>query len=352
MQRPRTDSVLDPRADDTVHHQTLRRLLTGYWVSQSIYVVAKVGVADHLAEGPRDIDALAARVEADPGALRRIMAVLTAAGLFAIDEAGRYTLTASGQYLRAGQPGSLRALALWNGEVSYPIWAHALQAVRTGRPASDRTFGMQQFHFLARNPEAAAIFNQAMAGLAVHLATAVVANYDFSRLRRVVDVGGGQGTLIAAILRHNPALRGVVLESPAVCEAASRHLAAAGLSDRCDVVAGDFFEAVPRGGDAYILSSVVHDWDDERSIVILRNCRRAMSDAARLLLVECVLPAGAPVGGPAFSQLLDLQMLVMTGGRERSEAEYRTLLAAAGLRMSGVIATDCPESILEAEPVR
>ena len=233
-----------------------------------------------------------------------------------------------------------------NGEEWYSAWGGLLQSVRTGDTAFDQIFGMTLFEYTGANPEAAAVFNEAMADSTLMAARVVAGAYDFSQAETIVDVGGGTGAFLAGILRANPQSRGVLFDQPNVVAGSDGLLASAGVADRCDVVGGDFFETVPVGGDIYILSWIIHDWDDARSLTVLRNCRRAMGDDARLLVIEQVVPPG---NDPSLSKLYDLHMLVLSGGRERSEDEYRDLLAASDLRLARVIPTGIPRSVIEAD---
>jgi SAM-dependent methyltransferase len=326
----------------------VRAMLAGGWVAQSLYLAAKLGIADRLDGGAKTSGELAAEANVDAGALERLLRALAAVGIFEVDEDGRIGLTPLGRTLRTGEPGSLAALAIWNGEVSPRVWDHALYTLETGRPATSRALGMPMFEYLRSNPELGAVFGRAMAGLSEQLAAAVVEAYDFASAGTVVDVGGGTGTLLAAILRATEGAQGVLLEDVSVVEAAAEELRAAGLDARCRLVAGDFFESVPDGGDVYVLSSILHDWDDERAERILRTCRRAIPPHGRLLVVECVLGGDA---GPGFTALLDLQMLMVTGGRERTEREYAALLERGGFRLARRVAMECPESLLEATPL-
>jgi SAM-dependent methyltransferase len=321
----------------------VRAMLAGGWIAQSLYLAAKLGIADRLDGEPRTSGELAAEANVDPGALERLLRALAAVGVLELHEDGRIGLTPLGRTLRTGEPGSLAALAIWNGEVSPRVWDHALYALETGRPAAGRALGMPMFEYLRSNPELGAVFGQAMAGLSHQLAAAIVEAYDFASAETVVDVGGGTGTLLAAILRASPETEGVLLDEASVIEAAAAELPA----ERCRLVAGDFFESVPEGGDVYVLSSILHDWDDDRAEAILRSCRRAIPPHGRLLVVECVLGVDT---GPGFADLLDLQMLMVTGGRERTEAEYATLLERGGFRLTRRVALECPESLLEATP--
>jgi ubiquinone/menaquinone biosynthesis C-methylase UbiE len=326
----------------------LRELLCGFWVSQSIYVVAKIGVADLLAGGPQSCERLAERAGVDADALYRIMRTLASYGLFEESEPQCFGLTPQGRLLQTGVPMSLRSLAIWNGEMSYKAWGDVMHAVATGKPTTRRVLGMNLFDYLREKPEVGQIFNNAMSGLATQVSQAVVSAYDFSASGKVVDVGGGQGTLLGAILRVYREMHAILFDAPAVVEGANRRLESMRLAERCEVVGGDFFERVPEGGDTYLLSSVLHDWDDERSLLILRNCRRAMKPNGKLLVIECVIPHSSE---PCFSKLLDLQMLVVTGGRERTEEQFKTLLSATGFEMKGIISTAVPECIIEAVAV-
>jgi hypothetical protein len=222
-----------------------------------------------------------------------------------------------------------------------------LHAVKTGETAFQRVHGESAFDSFAKHPDVGRTFNEAMTDFVAQNIRAVVVAYDFTPLKTIVDVGGGHGSLITAILEASPASRGVVFDLPAVIEGAIREVAVRGMADRCVCIAGDFFQSVPKGGDGYLLASIVHDWDDQASTAILRSCRRAMEDDARLLLVEMVIPPG---DAPFFGKLLDLEMLVCFGGRERTEAEYRELLHAAGFELLRIVPTQAPASIVEARP--
>jgi SAM-dependent methyltransferase len=208
---------------------------------------------------------------------------------------------------------------------------------------------MDVWQYATQNPEAVAIFNEAMTELTTQISTAVVAAYAFSRSSKIVDIGGGNGALILSILQANPQMSGVLFDLPHVIESAKKHLDAAGLTGRCAVVAGDFFASVPSGGDTYILKNIIHDWDDEHALKILQNCHRAMAENGKLLLVEGIIPPG---NEPSFGKLVDLNMLVMAGGGERTEAEYRALLAAAGFQLTNVVPLQSPLSFSVIEGVR
>lgn len=322
------------------------QMATGYWVSKAIYVAARLGVADLLAGGAKTVEQLAAGTGAHAPTLRRLLRALAGVGVFREDARGRFELTPMAEFLRSGVPGSQRGFVLHVGESpSWLAWDGLLGSVRTGESAFRTVHGEEVFPYYAAHPESNEPFNAAMVELSNVVAAAVLEAYDFSRYQRIADVGGGRGGLLAAILKATPAARGVVYDQPEVVAGAHATMEAAGVAGRCEYAGGDFFESVPGGADAHVLKWIIHDWDDERALRILRNCRRALADGGRLLLVETVVPEG---NEPSFSKWMDLQMLVMTGGRERTAAEYRELLAAAGFEMTAVIQTKSPVSIVEA----
>ena len=328
---------------------TLLQMMTGYWVSQALYVVAKLGVADLLTEGPLPIEELAAATRTDAPSLRRVLRALASVGVFTESSgAGTFALTPLAALLRTGTPASMRALAIMYAEEQYRAWADILHSVQTGETAFERHFGTTYFAYLGQHPEADRVFNEAMTGWTTQLVGAVLDAYDFSPFKTVVDVGGSYGTLLAAILRSNPTTRGILFDQPHVVAAAGPQLMAAEVSERCTTVGGDFFVAVPGSGDAYVLAQILHDWDDERCIAILRQCRRAMPARAKLLVIELVLPSGEE---PFFGKWLDLHMLVLLGARERTAAEYNALFRTAGFALSRVVPTAAGASIVEAIPV-
>ena len=327
---------------------TLLQMMTGYWVSQALYVAAKLGIADLLADGPVDCEDLAAATNTHAPSLQRVLRALASVGVFTEVSPGSFALTPLAELLRTETPGSMSALAIMYAEEQYRAWGELLHSVRTGEMAFDHQFGMGYFEYLAQHPEADRVFNEAMTGWTQQLVGAVVDTYDFSPFHTVVDVGGGYGALLATILRNNPGTRGILFEQPHVIASAEEELVAAGVADRCTFVGGDFFVEVPAGGDAYVLSQILHDWDDERCVAILGQCRRAMPDHGKLLVVELVLPAGDE---PSLGKWLDLHMLVLLGGRERTAAEYDTLFRAAGFKLARVVPTSPGPSVVEAIPV-
>lgn len=327
----------------------LLKMVSGCWVSQAIYVAAKLGIADLLRDGPKPCGVMADATRTHAGALYRVLRALASLGVFAEDEEGRFGLTPLAECLQTGVPGSLRAYAIMLGEEEHwRPWGDVLYSVRTGQSAFDHVFGMPHFRYFAEHPEAARVFNDAMTSRSGQENDAIISAYDFSDLEAVVDVGGGQGTLLAAILHASSSTRGVLFDLPHVIAAARPALERTEQAGRCEFRAGDFFDAVPAGGDVYLLKKVILDWDDERAGSILKNCRTAMASTGRLLLIEPLIPPG---NSPSFNKLLDLLMLVWTsGGRGRTETEHRTLLASAGFELARVIPTKSAVSIIEARP--
>jgi hypothetical protein len=327
----------------------LARLASGFWAARAVQVAARLGLADGLRDGPRSPADLAATTGSHPDALGRLMRVLAGLGVLTSDARGRYRLTPMGELLRGDAPGSLRDFVARFGEPEYwRAWGALDHSIATGRPAFEAVFGARLFDHLARDPEAAARFHAGMGGGSARAAAAVVAALgDLGGAGTVVDVGGGHGALLAAVLRANPEARGVLFELPQVAEAGRAALAAAGLAGRSRVETGDFFEAVPAGGDLYLLQRIVHDWDDGEAVRLLGNVRAAMPAHARLLLVEAVVQPG---DAPSHAKMLDLNMLVLVGGRERTEEEYRALLQAAGLALRRVLPATADTSVLEAVP--
>jgi SAM-dependent methyltransferase len=327
----------------------LRRLVLGYRVSQAIYVAAELGIADLLASGPRTADDLASAAGAHAPALYRVLRLLASEGVFAETEDGRFELTPMAAALQREAPGPVRALALQVAQDAvWRSWGSLLQAVRTGQTAFEHVHGLDFFEYYRQHPQERIVFDQLMAALTAPAVRAVAAAYDFSRVGTVVDVGGGRGALAIGLLEAHAHLRGIVFDQPAVVADAREAIAASGLADRCEAVGGDFFESVPRGGDAYLLKFVLHDWDDERSVSILRSCRRAMPPTGRLLVVELLVPRGI---APSFAKSQDVNMLVNLGGHERTEAEYRALFAAAGFDLTRTTSAQGELHIIEGVPV-
>jgi precorrin-6B methylase 2 len=327
--------------------EELIRLHRGFWVSRAIYVAAELGIADLLADGPRTADDLAAAAGAHAPSLHRVLRLLASEGVFAEAADGRFELTPMAAALRR-DAGPARLQVLFTGQEA--LWRSAgslLDTVRTGETAFDRVHGVDFFGYYRRHPDERALFDQLMAANTAPAARAVAAAYDFARVGTVVDVGGGLGALAIELLTAHPHLRGVVFDQPAVAAGAREAIAAAGLADRCEAVGGDFFAAVPDGGDAYVVKFILHDWDDGRCAAILRACRRAIPQDGRLLVVELLVPPG---NAPSFAKTQDVNMLINLGGRERTEAEYRALYAGAGFELTRTIPVQGELHIIEGAP--
>jgi hypothetical protein len=333
--------------------QTIFQLATSYRLSQAIYVLTKLGIPDLLAAGSKTCEQLAQATGAHPPSLHRLLRALTAWEVLTEPVAGTFALAPLGACLASDAPNSARSIVLMFGSENFwTTWGDLLHCVKTGETAFAHLFGVPgTFDYLADHPDDAALFNAAMTNVSMLTFAGVTRSYDFSSARMLVDVGGGRGALIAAILRANPALNGTLFDLPAVVAKARPELERAGVADRCTVVGGDVFSSVASGGDIYLLARVIHDWDDAKSIAIFRTCRAAMTPSSKLLLVERVIPESVTADPLVRAHLLgDLNMLVRTGGRERTEGEYRALLAAADLRLVRTIPTGTEHSLIEAVP--
>ena len=328
--------------------ESLLELISGFRSTQATYVVAKLGLADQLADGPLTATELASRVDVKPERLRRVLRMAAFFGLLSEVPDERFELTSLGRLLRTDVAGSLRANAIMLGEEHYRAWGSLLHSIKTSEPAFEHVYGAPLFEYMAAHPDAQATFDAAMSsGMDVMLGSLADA-YDFSKARIVVDIGGGNGSVSAMILKRHPHLEAVIYDQAHVLGAAETYLAAAGVRARCRLVPGNFFESVPEGGDAYVLSNIVHDWDDERSLRILRNCRAAMGPGASVLLLEAIMPEH---GSPSVAAMADVNMMVLLTGRERTLKEFRTLLESAGLRLVGSTPVWARESLLEARPL-
>lgn len=322
----------------------LLRMMTGYWQAKALAVAAELGIADLLRDGPETSDALAQRCQVNADGLHRLLRALASVGVFVETEPGSFALTPLADLLRSDRPDTMRALARMYGSEQYEAWSGLLESVRNGDPAFNQVFGSSYFDYLANHPDAGAVFNDAMTGWTAQLSDAVVAAYDFSGSGRVIDVGGGTGLLLATILAAAPSLHGTLFELPHVAEQAEAYLRDTPVADRCTIAPGDFFEAIPPDGSYYLLAQILHDWNDDDCRRILRNCRAAMPPEAKLLVIEQVIP---PENEPSLGKWLDLHMLVLLGGRERTEAEYATLLRSEGLKLQRVIPTAAGAAIIK-----
>jgi len=314
--------------------------------ARAIFAAAKLGIPDRLQDAPCASDDIARATGTDPDALYRLLRALANAGILTESEDHRFALTLLGATLRSDAPGSLRAWVLFSGESFYlQAWQEILYSICTGTPAWNKAHGTSFFEFLRQHPEEAAIFDQAMTSISGGEAPAIVAAYDFSAFQKLVDVGGGRGTLLMTILEANPKLRGILYDQYQVAAGARQQIEAKGFAERCEIVDGDFFESVPSGADAYILKYIIHDWDDDKSLVILRNCHRAMAKEGKLLIVETIIP---PPGELHLAKVQDLEMLILLGSRERTREQYEALLRQAGFKLVRIVPTREPLSIIEA----
>jgi O-methyltransferase domain/Dimerisation domain len=344
-----TNPSAQTAADINIREQMLQ-MMSGLWVTRGIYVAAKLGIADLLKDGQKTAEQLAAATKSNADALYRVLRMLGSVGIFTESDDRRFSLTPLSETLLSDIPGSLRPGAIAElGEVHYDAWGNIMHSVKTGGIAFDDHFGMNVWQYFEKDPAKADNFNRYMAGSSEPLNRAVSTGYDFNHFEKIVDVGGGLGGMISAILSENPHLKGVVFDAPSVVGGSKDFLAERGLSERCDTIGGDFFEFVPAGGDLYTMRWILHDWDDEKSLIILRNIHKVLPANGKLLLAEAVVPSGTE---PHFSKFFDLIMLTMTGGRERTEIEWKTLLEKAGFKIERIIPTESFLSIIEAVPVQ
>jgi len=335
-----TSSTPDPA-------QQVLQIAVGYVASAALYTAITLNIADHLASGPRDVSELARLSGANEDALFRVLRLLVSLGVFAETSARRFTLNPAAELLRKDVPGSLRGMAVFLPDpFHFRVYANLLHSVTTGKPAVDTTVGMPVFEYLAKNPEYSKVFNDAMTALSAPVIAAALDAYDFGQIGVLVDVAGGHGEVLMSVLKKYPNVRGVLTDVGHVIDGAKPRIAAAGLADRCQAVPCDFFKAVPEGGDAYIMKHIIHDWDDGRATTILKNIGRAMGDKrGKVILLESVIADG---GAPDFGKMLDIEMLAMPGGRERSADEFRALFAGAGFELTRVVPTKSPLSVVEA----
>jgi hypothetical protein len=339
-----TQDLPPPTPEDAA---ALREIVEGLRLARAAYVVTRLGVPDLLADGPLDAATIAERTDAHPGAVYRVMRALANRGVFEERDNG-FALTASGQLLRRDVPGSLREWTLWHGsEWVLEAWREFEHSVRTGEPSFDRAHGRPFFEYLSSNPDMAAAFGGAMVSISRMMDEAALTAFDFGRFGTVADIGGGRGALLALIARRYPDVRGLLFDLPPVIASAREFLTAEGLADRIECVAGDFFQAVPDGADAYVLKAILHDWNDDQARSILQNCRRAIGTDATLLVIGMTVPE-RDVRSPIKE--LDLQMLAIQTGRERTRAELRDLLASAGFELTEVLPTASPLAVSVARP--
>ena len=323
---------------------SLAPLLSGFWVSQSIYVAAKLGLSDLLKNGPQTAADLAAKTGSNPPALYRLLRALASVGVYREQSDGRFTNTPASEELRSDIENSRRAMAVMMGEEHYIAWGELLYCIQTGQKGFDKIYGEPIFDWMAKHPEQAAIFDQAMVSVHGRETGAMLDAYDFSSIGTLADVGGGNGSVLRGVLARYPRMRGMLCDLPGVLERAKPLIEADGLADRLQTHPTNFFEAVPAGADAYLMRHIIHDWTDEQSLQILGNVRKVLKPEGRLLVVESIIPPG---NDPNFGKLLDLNMLVIPGGKERTEAEYRELYANAGFELTRITPTAGDVSVIE-----
>ena len=336
------------RAEKLPPHEQLMQMGIAFVVSRVIFAAAKLGLADQLAEGPKNAAELAGPTRTHAPSLHRLMRTLASLDVLSERADHCFSLTSLGEALKTDAPGSARSSILAGaGQWAWRAWEEFPYSLETGKTGMEKAWGMPIFDFLTKHPQEASYFSGAMVGFHGGEPPAVAAAYDFSDFETVVDVGGATGNLVTAILEHHPEPRGVLFDLPHVVREAPALIEARGLTDRLTVKAGDFFKTIPEGGDAYLLSHIIHDWDEDMCLTILGNCRKAMKPNSRLLIIEMVLPAGDT---PHLGKLTDMVMLVLAGGQERTEQEYGTLLGKAGFRLMQVVPTESAVSVVEAAP--
>ncbi|MDJ0617543.1 MAG: methyltransferase [Calothrix sp. MO_192.B10] len=322
-------------------------MITGAWISQAVYAAAKLEIADLIKDDVKGINELALATNTHAPYLYRLLRALSSVGIFTEIEPQKFALTEIGEYLRSDFPSSLRSLSIMLGdEWNWQSWGDIVQIIKTGKPALQHLYHVDNaFEYFQQNPVSGKIFNEAMTNSSKGIHSAIVEVYDFSNIANIVDVAGGCGGLIASILAKNQHMQGTLFDLPSVVYSAKTLLEKEGVADRCLTIGGDFFQTVPANGDAYILSQILHDWDDERCIHILKNIRQSIASNGKLLVVEAVIPPGDEAH---FGKLLDLEMLIMySGGRERTEAEFSHLFEVAGFRLNRILPTTSYVSMIE-----
>ncbi len=322
----------------------LSQMITGTWKSQAIYAAAKLGIADLLKDGPRSVDDLAKRTDTRSELLYRLLRALASVGVFAEGADKTFSLTPMAELLRSDSEQSQRWIAIMMGEEHHRAWGEIAEILHTGENAFERLYGMPIFDFLSKHPEKGQVFDRAMTGIHGRETNAVLEAYDFSQIKVLADIGGGNGTTLIGILLRYPKMRGMLFDLPQVIERARPNFEAAGVLDRCDLVSGSFFESVPSGADAYFMRHIIHDWNDEQSLTILRCCHRAMDAHSKLLVIESVIPPG---NGPFMGKFLDINMMLIPGGKERTADEYRQLYEQAGFTLAQIVPTSTEVSVVE-----
>jgi SAM-dependent methyltransferase len=328
--------------------QVLIPLFTGMWAMQAVAAASRLGIADQLAAGPKTPEEVAAASSTHPRATKRLMRALASVGVLAAAGGGRYGLTEAGERLRADNPATFRdAFIAETDNLHWQSWAKLHDAVRTGAPQPQPVFGVPAFEYYGKHPDEGAQFGKAMENLSRFAAYAVLEAYEFSDAKTILDIGGGNGSMVLSILQRNPQVRGLVYDLPYMEKPANEGIRAAGAGERVRFQPGSFFESIPSGADVHLMKFILHDWDDAESIQILKHSREAITPGGRLVVIENVVPADPE---PHMVHLLDLNMLVMTGGLERTEREYEELFERAGYRLTRAVPTASPFHVIEAHP--
>src|SRR5438874_160277 len=338
--RPKRTSAPQP-------YEVLFQMVIGKWISQAIGTVVEIGVPDQLAKGARPCSEIAREADVSEDGLYRLLRALASVGLFVESADRRFKLTPMGQLLRSDHPQSAAGYARFTAhDMTWRPWGQLGYSVKTGMPAFDHVFGAPIFEYLSRNPDVAAVFDAAMTSISATEARAASDAYDFKGIGTLMDVAGGHGLLLATVLRLHKKMRGVLFDLPHVAAGAAATFTRAGITARVRIESGDFFKELPSGADAIIMKHIIHDWDDESATRILQACHRALGPRGKVLIVDPVVPSG---NVPHYGKMLDLEMLVLTPrGRERTKAEFASLLRRAGFRLSRVIPTASPLSVVEA----
>lgn len=324
-------------------------IISGFWASRIIYAFAKLGIPDLIHDQPQTAEELASLTNTHAPSLFRFLRGLASVGVVTQDTQRRFSLTPLGETLRSNTLGSMRAFVISAlGGDHYASWGELLYGLQTGKIAFEHVYGMPVWKYYGDNPEIGAVFNESMTSLSISTETAVLEAYSFPGFNTLVDVGGGHGSFLTSVLKANVDTQGILFDAPSVVEGARKRIEAAGLSNRCQVMGGDFFQEIPSGGDAYVFKWIIHDWDDEQCLVILKNCHRAMKQQGKLFLVEAVIPDD---NEPSFGKMLDLNMLVMTGGKERTAQEFADLFSATDFQLNQIIPTKSGFCVIQADRV-
>lgn len=330
-------------SDKDSRMEFFKQMFAGSWITQGMWVAAELGIADLLTKGPRTVEQLAEDTCTQSGALYRLLRALASVGIFVQDAQKRFSLTPLAELLRTEAMGSQRSIAIMMGGEFQAAWGELLHSVRTGEPGFQKKFGMPFFQYMIEHPERHTIYDAAMTGVHGGETEPMLDAYDFAVFKTVVDIGGGNGQVLGAILKRHPSLHGILFDLPDVADRTRSDISSSGVADRIRIEGGDFFSSIPAGADAYVLRHIIHDWDDSKAIAILRKCREAMAPGGKVLVVEMVIPPG---NEPGFGKWLDLMMLLVAG-QERTKEEYNCLFSAAGLKMTDVIQTTSDVSIVE-----